>query len=71
MAVLNEKQREESATIGKDRYPMPDAAHAKAALGRINQGGLSESQKDKVRAKAHRMLGESGKREEKGREKGR
>lgn len=64
MAVLNEKQREASATIGDDRYPIPDAAHAKAALGRINQGGLSESQKEKVRAKANRMLG-------KGREKSR
>lgn len=61
MAVLDEKQREESATIGDDGYPIPDKAHAKAALGRINQGGLSESQKEKVRAKAHRMLGESGK----------
>lgn len=64
MAVLNEKQREASATIGKDRYPINDKAHARAALARINQGGLSESQKAKVRAKADRMLG-------KGREKGR
>ena len=58
MAVLNEEQREASATIGKDRYPIPDAAHAKAALGRINQGGLSPAQKAKVRAKARRVLGE-------------
>jgi hypothetical protein len=57
MAVLNAKQRRASATIGKDRYPMPDKAHARAALGRINQGGLSPSQKAKVRARAHRILG--------------
>jgi len=57
MAVLNAKQRRASATIGKDRYPIPDKAHAKAALARINQGGLSPSQKAKVRAKAHRVLG--------------
>lgn len=57
MAVLNAKQRRASATIGKDRYPIPDKAHAKAALGRINQGGLSPAQKAKVRAKANRVLG--------------
>ncbi len=57
MAILNQKQREASATIGKDRYPIPDKAHAKAALARINQGGLSSAQKAKVRAKAHRFLG--------------
>ena len=56
MAVLNQKQREASATIGKDRYPIPDKAHARAALGRINQGGLSSSQKATVRAKAKKML---------------
>lgn len=56
MAVLNEKQRKASATIGKDRYPINDPAHARAALSRINQGNLSPSQKAKVRAKADRML---------------
>lgn len=61
MAVLNQKQREASATIGKDRYPIPDKGHARAALARINQGGLSSSQKAKVRAKAHRVLGYSHK----------
>lgn len=58
MAVLNQKQREASATIGKDRYPIPDKAHAKVALARINQGGLSSSQKATVRAKAYKVLGE-------------
>lgn len=56
MAVLNEKQRRASATIGKDRYPIPDKAHAKVALARINQGGLSAGQKAKVRARAHKVL---------------
>jgi len=56
MAVLNEKQRKASATVGSDRYPIPDKAHAKAALARINQGGLSSGQKATVRAKAHRVL---------------
>jgi hypothetical protein len=61
MAVLNEKQRKESATIGKDRYPMPDKSHAQNALARLNQGGLSSSQKAKVRAKANRILGRRAK----------
>lgn len=56
MAVLTQKQREASATIGKDRYPIPDRAHAHAAIGRINQGGLSPEQKQKVLARAHAML---------------
>lgn len=56
MAVLNQKQREKSATIGKDRYPIPDKNHAKAALAMINRGGLSHEQKMLVIKKAHAML---------------
>lgn len=56
MAVLSQAQREKSATIGKDRYPIPDKGHARAALARINQGGLSREQKLKIIAKAHAML---------------
>jgi hypothetical protein len=61
MGTLNAKQRKASATIkvdGKDKYPIPDAAHAKAALGRINQAKppLTPAQKAKVRAKAARVL---------------
>ena len=44
MAVLNQKQREASETFPGGRYPMPDKNHARAALARINQGGLSSSQ---------------------------
>lgn len=60
MGVLKQKAREKSATIGKDRYPIPDKAHARAALGRINQGGLSPAQKARVKAKAHAMLRKKG-----------
>jgi hypothetical protein len=62
MAVLNAKQRKRSATIvvnGQAKYPMPDKAHARNALARINQAkpALTASQKAKVRARAHRILG--------------
>jgi len=56
MAVLDQAQREQSATIGKDRYPIPDKNHAKVALALINKGGLSEDQKMIVMRKAHAML---------------
>jgi hypothetical protein len=63
MGTLNAKQRKASATVvvgGEAKYPIPDKAHARAALGRINQAKppLTPSQKAKVRAKARRMLGE-------------
>ena len=40
MAVLNAKQKKRSATIvvnGKGKFPMPDKAHARNALSRLNQ----------------------------------
>jgi hypothetical protein len=62
MAVLNAKQRKRSATIvvdGQAKYPMPDKAHARAALARIDQAKppLTATQKAKVRARAARILG--------------
>jgi hypothetical protein len=57
MGVYKESSREKYATVGKDRYPIGDKAHARAALSRINQGNLSPAEKAKVRAKANRMLG--------------
>jgi hypothetical protein len=65
MAVLNAKQRKRSATIvvgGKAKFPMPDKAHARNALARLNQAKpqLTASQKAKVRARANRMLGKKG-----------
>ncbi len=62
MGTLNAKQRAKSATIttksGEKKYPIPDKAHAKAALARIDQAKppLTPAQKAKVRAKAHRVL---------------
>lgn len=56
MAVLDEKQRRASATIGKDRYPIPDKNHARIALAMINKGGLSHEQKMTVIRRAHAML---------------
>jgi hypothetical protein len=57
MAVLNAKQRRKSETFPGGRYPMPDKSHARNALARIDQGGLSEAQMASVRARANRMLG--------------
>ncbi len=62
MAVLKAKQRKRSATIvvdGQAKFPMPDKAHARNALARLNQAKppLTASQKAKVRARANKMLG--------------
>jgi len=62
MAVLNAKQRKRSATIvvnGQAKFPMPDKAHARNALARLNQAKppLTPAQKAKVRARANRILG--------------
>jgi hypothetical protein len=56
MAVLDAKERKKSETLPGGRYPMPDKAHARNALARLNQGGLSPSEKAKVRARADRIL---------------
>jgi hypothetical protein len=65
MAVLKAKARAASAVIkqpgkpaSEQKFPIPDKAHAKAALGRINQAKppLSPAQKAKVRAAANAKL---------------
>jgi hypothetical protein len=65
MATLNAKQRAASAVVkqpGKpdsaQKFPIPDKAHAKAALARIDQAKppLTPSQKAAVRAKANAKL---------------
>jgi len=61
MAVLKAAQRRASQTLPGGRYPMPDKNHARAALGRINQGNLSPAQKSKVRGRADAILGKKGK----------
>lgn len=60
MATYNEKQRKEYATVGSNRFPIGDKAHARLALAMINRGGLSKSEKAKVRAKADKMLYSDG-----------
>lgn len=66
MAVLKAKARAKSAVIKQpgappsaQKFPIPDKAHAKAALGRINQAKppLTAAQKAKVKAKANSVLG--------------
>ena len=62
MAVLNAKQKKRSATIvvdGEAKFPMPDKAHARNALARLNQAKppLTAAQKAKVKARANRILG--------------
>ena len=65
MGTLSAKQRAKSAVIkqpgkppSEQKYPIPDKAHARAALARINQAKppLTTAQKAKVRAKANAML---------------
>ncbi len=62
MAVLKAKARKRSATIvvdGQAKFPMPDKAHARNALARLNQAKprLTPEQRAKIIARAHRMLG--------------
>lgn len=66
MGVLKAKARAKSAVIkvkgapaSGQKFPIPDKAHAKAALARINQAKppLTPAQKAKVRARARRVLG--------------
>jgi hypothetical protein len=59
---LSAATRAKTAVIhqgGKDKFPIPDKAHARAALGRINQAKppLTDVQKNLVRRKARLMLG--------------
>jgi hypothetical protein len=66
MAILNAKKRNALPAgkfAGPDRsYPIPDASHARNALARAKQqenaGNLSQSQYEKIAAKAHAKLGE-------------
>lgn len=65
MSKLTTKQRKklpksEFGLPGEKKYPMPDKAHAKNAKARASQmvkrGKLSESSKEKIDAKANRIL---------------
>lgn len=50
---------------GEKKYPMPDKSHAANAKARatqmVNKGKLSESSKDRIDAKANKVLGKSKK----------
>lgn len=66
---LTAGERKKSATITthekgprggrtRERFPIPDKAHARVALARLNQAkGLSAEDKAKIRARAERILG--------------
>lgn len=58
MAVLTAAQRKRTPTVAGGKFPIPDKAHAKAALARINQARppLTPSQKATVRARARAKL---------------
>lgn len=51
--------RVKGAPASGQKFPIPDKAHARAALARIDQAKppLTAAQKAKVRAAAHRKLG--------------
>lgn len=63
MSTLSAKTRKKTATVvvnGKPKFPIPDKAHAKLALAMVNQAKppLTPAQKQKVVAKAHKVLGD-------------
>lgn len=70
MAKLSTEQRKkipkkEFGLPGERKYPMEDKAHAKNAKARASQmekkGKLSESSKEKIFAKADKVLGKGKK----------
>lgn len=67
MAELDAKERnalpkKEFGEPGERKYPMPDKSHAGDAKGRakqmLNRGTISQSEYDKICAKADKVLGE-------------
>ena len=61
MAVLKTAQRKQAWHLvinGKVKFPINDAAHAKSALGRLNQAKppLTAAQKASVRRRAAKFL---------------
>jgi hypothetical protein len=69
MGIISRASRKKTATIVENkkgpkggstqyRFPMPDKAHARNALQRLPQAkGLSTSEKARIKARAHSMLG--------------
>lgn len=64
-ARRNKLKKSKFGLPGSRKYPMPDGSHAKNAKARAaqqyNKGNLSESSKEKIDAKADRVLGNGGK----------
>ena len=69
MAVLNAAQHRRFATITEKkpghkpqgRFPMPDKEHARLALQMLPRAkGLSDADKEKIRARANAKLGKKG-----------
>jgi hypothetical protein len=62
--ALSAEERKSSATIIRTKndgtkeykFPMPDEKHARLALSMINTSDLSQSEKEKVRSRAERMI---------------
>lgn len=55
---LNAAQHHRYQTLSGGRFPMPDKEHARLALQMLPRAkGLSPAEKQKIRARAHRMLG--------------
>lgn len=60
-AKRNKLSKKEFGLPGERKYPMPDKNHARNAKARasqmVNAGKLNESSKEKIDAKADRVLG--------------
>lgn len=70
MAKLTTKKRNklpksDFGLPGEKKYPMPDKSHAANAKARatqmVNKGKLSSSEKEKIDAKANKILGNGSK----------
>ena len=66
MGTYKKAQRKKYATVGDDGYPIGDKNHARLALSRIDQGGLSPDDKAKVRRKAAKFGAGTGAKPKKG-----
>jgi hypothetical protein len=62
VATLSADEHKKHATIKRDggKFPIPDKAHARAALARLHQSDLSPAEKKKVKAAARAKLAEGG-----------
>jgi hypothetical protein len=64
--ALSAKTRKRTATVrvnGEPKFPMPDKKHARLALQYLGRAkGLTAAQKQKVRARANKMLGKTKRR---------